>query len=185
MAKITREDIKALMKIGTADSPIAEYDDIIDDQIDAAYQFLMQYTGIDTESDTFQDYVLLTSDSFLTARGVAKDISLITVKSGATSLDVENDLSRYDFNRWTVTNTAFSSLETPFYIEYTSPCLAAAIKRVLSEVIIYETKKLPVFDNLINRRSVSVDGNVSETYMTDDAFYSRIGEKMARLFLVG
>ena len=177
MAKISRSDIKTLMKI---DAINTTYDDLIDQKIASAYAYLDEFTAFDTTSERYSDYLDVLDGGYIYARGSSKDIVLTAVAIDGTAISVSTDLSVVDFGKWHITNTQYSSGDR-FYIQYTSVNLTVRVKEILKELIIYELSRMPQFDNYLSTRKVSIGDQTTQEWVSDDYMNRNIRSKLEKL----
>lgn len=182
MAKITRSDIKALIGNTTT-----TYDNTIDDLINFAYGHLDNYIGLDTANDKFKEYrdiQEIDDIKYIYISAVTKDAVLTKVEIDGTAINLTSDISKEDFTRWEIINETYESDDyVRFYAEYTSVNLMAQIKKILTEIILFELYKLPAFTNSIIRKTVMAQGVVSESFIPDEQFYKEIYKKLSALFI--
>lgn len=184
MAKITVSEIKTYIKL----IDDVTKDAMIQDMINYAYSKLDNFAGINS-SDKFLEYgemVMLKSrengNPAIILYGYATDIVLSLVKIDGVTIDVDDDLSQITLNRWYVTNEDYSDGKY-FYAEYSSAVMLARIRKIVTEIAIFETIKLPAFDNFIGRRSFSVNGAETQTIMSDEQFYGSIYKELSEIFV--
>jgi hypothetical protein len=183
MGKISKDDIKLLL--GTVET---KYDNVIDSMIGFAYGYLNKFIGFVPETEKFQEYqpIVFNSNNELPilASGSAKDIELTSAQIDGNALEIENDLQKIGFSQWKIINTAYTSIDSKiYYIEYKSPNLSAQVHKVLTEIIIFEINKMPDFNNSISKRSTSLEGQISEQFISDEVFYQRVDKQLSDLFL--
>lgn len=183
MAKITVDELKAYIKLDLTDD---SKDSMIQDMINYAYSRLDNYAGI-SATDKFLEYGDLTMNQagtypVLILSGCASDMSLSAVTIDGTAIDISVDLKKITINRWEIINSEYQA-GRQFYAEYSSAIMLARVKKILMEVAIFETQKLPAFDNFIGRRSFSVNGTETQTIMSDDQFYGKMYKELSEIFL--
>ena len=182
MAKITVTEVKSYIKLDVADTT---KDTMIQDMINYAYSRLDNYAGINN-SDKFLEYgdLLNLSKEYptLILSGCASDIELSAVKIDGTSINISSDIEKLTLNRWTITNETYFDGKQ-FYAEYSSATMLARVKKIVMEIAIFETIKLPAFDNFIGRRSFSVNGSETQNIMSDDQFYGKMYKELSEIFL--
>lgn len=181
--RITVEDVKSFLKVKDG---MNNLDLLFGQLIDYAYAFFGSYAEYDPNTSIFREFVR-GNNGIISPAGMARDISLLSVVYESTDIAL-SDITQVGQNKWRLP-TAYCGSEIGnemwFTVTYKSPSLDVRLRKIALDIIVFEYKKSPLGENLINRLSKSLDGITSETFIGSEYFYRDIGRELSSIFFIG